>query len=81
MFRHMKFLLCLRSHYVPIYVVPILFCSMLQDGPGYSTRDHSHHRSPESQRKRLRTEHGYVQVQSQGLDLVSSQNLSSDGVS
>jgi hypothetical protein len=71
----------LRSHCVPIYVLPNLFRFMLQDGPGYSTRDHSHHRSPESQRKRLRTEHGYVQVQSRGLDLVSLQNLSSDGLS
>ncbi|XP_069677621.1 uncharacterized protein [Periplaneta americana] len=34
------------------------------DGPGYSSRDHSHHRSPESQRKRMRTDHGYVQASS-----------------
>ncbi|KAJ9592536.1 hypothetical protein L9F63_015809 [Diploptera punctata] len=34
------------------------------DGPSYSSRDHSHHRSPESHRKRLRTEQGYVQASS-----------------
>jgi hypothetical protein len=70
----------LPSHYVSISVLSNLFRGVLQDGPGYSTRDHSHHRSPESQRKRLRTEHGYVQVQSQVLVLVILQNLSSDSL-
>nr|CAD7256739.1 unnamed protein product [Timema shepardi] len=31
---------------------------------GYSPRDHSHHRSPDIPRKRLRTEQGYVQASS-----------------
>ncbi|XP_067008566.2 zinc finger protein on ecdysone puffs isoform X2 [Anabrus simplex] len=36
------------------------------DAGDYSPRDHRDHRSPESQRKRMRTDHGYVQVEEDG---------------
>nr|CAD7424690.1 unnamed protein product [Timema monikensis] len=41
-----------------------LFVMLNEQDDGYSPRDHSHHRSPDIPRKRLRTEQGYVQASS-----------------